>query len=381
MSESRSASRWTLADRARSGYAYVRVGSIHCVWISLGFVLQLSGAKGMHAAILWNQVSLNDSAADLDVLVQCVEVESSLRRLGFTTERIPCPLNLDTTRNRLRQARPDVVFNLVESLGGTDRLSSLAIILLESMHLKFTGTSGLAMLMATTKTRAKQRLFELQMPTAPWITSETSAWQGLRSESEQPTKVMVKAVAEHASFAMNDSSVMTLKPGPEGLATVLQRVRLESEKHQTPFFAENFIEGREFNLSVLANDGQPVVLPPAEIQFVGFPTDKPRIVGLNAKWNVDSMEYNNTPRTFDFPVSDQPLLDELEALARCCWVEFGLRGYARIDFRVDQDGQPWILEINPNPCLSPNAGFMAALSEAGIGFDEAVRRIVADAGV
>jgi len=61
-------------------------------------------------------------------------------------------------------------------------------------------------------------------------------------------------------------------------------------------------------------------------------------------------------------------------------VEFGLRGYARIDFRVDQDGQPWILEINPNPCLSPNAGFMAALTEAGISFDEAVRRIVADAG-
>ncbi len=334
----------------------------------------------MHAAILWNQVSLNDSAADLDVLVQCVEVESSLRRLGFTTVRVPCTLNLEHARNALLQARPDVVFNLVEALGGADRLMSLPIILLESMHLKFTGASSLAMLMATTKTKAKQRLFELQMPTAPWITAEKPIWQGLRNESQLPAKVMVKAVAEHASFAMDDSSVMTPRPGSQGVADVLQRVRQESERHRTPFFAEDFIEGREFNLSVLANNGQPVVLPPAEIQFVGFPAWKPRIVGSNAKWKADSMEYNNTPRTFDFPVSDQPLLDELEALARCCWVEFGLRGYARIDFRVDQDGQPWILEINPNPCLSPNAGFMAALTEAGISFDEAVRRIVADAG-
>jgi len=332
----------------------------------------------MHAAILWNQVSLNDSAADLDVLVQCVGVESSLRRLGFTTERVPCTLNLEKARTELLQAEPDVVFNLVEALGGADRLMTLAIVLLESMNLRFTGASSLAMLLATTKTKAKQRLFELQLPTAPWITPETSTWQGLRNESELPSKVMVKAVAEHASFAMEDSSVMTLQHGSRGLTDLLQQLRQQSDRHRTPFFAENFIEGREFNLSVLANDGEPVVLPPAEIQFVGFPADKPRIVGLNAKWKVDTMEYNNTPRTFDFPVSDQPLLDELEALARRCWGEFGLRGYARIDFRVDQDGQPWILEINPNPCLSPNAGFVAALSEAGISFDEAVRRIVAD---
>ena len=333
----------------------------------------------MHAAILWNQVSLNDSAADLDVLVQCVEVESSLRRLGFTTERIPCTLNLEDARNRLLQTRPDVVFNLVEALGGTDRLTSLAILLLESMHLKFTGAGSLDNMLAAVKTTTKQRLSQLQLPTAAWITPEKTGWQGIRNVNAASSKVIIKADAEHASFAMNDSSIMTLVPGPQGLSRILQRLRQESEKHKTPFFAEEFIEGREFHLSVLSQAEEPLVLPPAEIQFVDFPDSKPRIFGSNAKWDINSIEYGSTVRTFDFPATDQPLLEKLQALARRCWVECGFHGYARIDFRVDHNGQPWILEINLNPRLSPEGSFASALAETGVSFDEAVRRIVADA--
>jgi D-alanine-D-alanine ligase len=91
------------------------------------------------------------------------------------------------------------------------------------------------------------------------------------------------------------------------------------------------------------------------------------------------MEYINTPRRFEFPLSDRALLDELEALARRCWTAFDLHGYARVDFRVDSDGQPWILEVNANPCLSPDAGFAAALQQDGLSFTDAVERIIADA--
>jgi D-alanine-D-alanine ligase len=120
-------------------------------------------------------------------------------------------------------------------------------------------------------------------------------------------------------------------------------------------------------------------LPPAEIEFINFATGKPRIVGHDAKWNESTMEYINTPRRFDFPLADRALLDELEALARRCWAAFDLHGYARVDFRVDNDGQPWILEVNANPCLSPDAGFAAALQQADLSFTDAVERIIADA--
>jgi D-alanine-D-alanine ligase len=99
-------------------------------------------------------------------------------------------------------------------------------------------------------------------------------------------------------------------------------------------------------------------------------------VDYRAKWDETSSAWGNTPRTFDFGESDRELLERLEQAALRCWEQFNLRGYARVDFRVDAAGTPWVLEVNTNPCLSPDAGFAAALDRAGIPFDEAVRRIL-----
>jgi len=76
--------------------------------------------------------------------------------------------------------------------------------------------------------------------------------------------------------------------------------------------------------------------------------------------------------------ADGPLLQRLRRFAKSCWALFGLRGYARVDFRVDAEGQPWVLEVNANPCLSPDAGYAASLSRAGIDFDQAVQQILED---
>src|SRR5208282_3020872 len=92
-----------------------------------------------------------------------------------------------------------------------------------------------------------------------------------------------------------------------------------------------------------------------------------------------SFEYANTPRRFEFPAEDEPLLQVLTSMSRKCWQEFELRGYARVDFRVDNAGRPWVLEINTNPCISPDAGFMAAAVRAGLSIEEVVRRIIAEA--
>jgi D-alanine-D-alanine ligase len=146
-----------------------------------------------------------------------------------------------------------------------------------------------------------------------------------------------------------------------------------------PCFAEQFIDGREFNISLLADADGCQVLPPAEIDFSAFPAGKPRLVGYRAKWDPTTFEFHNTPRRFDFPPPDGPLVLQIGELAGACWDLFGLGGYVRVDFRVDPDGRPWILEVNTNPCLSPDAGFAAALQRAGIGFDTAVARILNDA--
>jgi D-alanine-D-alanine ligase len=100
------------------------------------------------------------------------------------------------------------------------------------------------------------------------------------------------------------------------------------------------------------------------------------VVDFRAKWDEASFEYHHTIRCFDFLPKDQLLLNMLSFLAKECWQVFGLGGYARVDFRVDNDGNPWVLEINANPCISPDSGFVAAADRAGINYADFIARII-----
>lgn len=323
----------------------------------------------MTIVLLYNQPAPDASRDDLDVLVQRDAVAAALRQLGHDPVPLGCTLNFEETRRQLADARPDLVFNLVESLGGTDRLMPLATLLLDALGLPHTGCPTSAILATNCKLIAKRRLREARLPTTPWLAlNEPSA-------ALPAGCYIIKAVWEHASVGLDDAALVDVASTAE-LADVVHR---RSEQCGRPCFAEQFIDGREFNLSLLTDDGRPCVLPHAEIDFSAFAPGKPRIVGYSAKWAEDSDEYQQTLRRFDFPAADRPLLDRLSELARACWTEFDLRGYARVDFRVDHAGRPWILEINANPCLSPDAGFAAALQQAGIEYHAAISRIADDA--
>jgi D-alanine-D-alanine ligase len=120
------------------------------------------------------------------------------------------------------------------------------------------------------------------------------------------------------------------------------------------------------------------VLPCAEIRFDDWAPGKLKIVDYNAKWEEDSYEYEHTNRTFDFTECDGPLLREVTVLAKRSWDFFGLRGYARIDFRVDEAGRPWVLEVNANPCIAPHSGFTVAAEKVGLDYAAMIDRIVKD---
>ena len=181
---------------------------------------------------------------------------------------------------------------------------------------------------------------------------------------------IAKPLWEDASVGINDNSIF------KGNNTAIpEEYQL---KYGKDFFIEEYIDGREFNLSILGGPEGVQVLPPAEILFQNFPEGKPRIVGYEAKWDEYSFEYQNTPRTFEFGENDLPLLSKLEEIAYKCWDAFNLKGYARVDFRVDSNNQPYVLEVNANPCISPDSGFYAACQRAGLSFTQVIQRIISD---
>ena len=121
------------------------------------------------------------------------------------------------------------------------------------------------------------------------------------------------------------------------------------------------------------------MLPVAEIVFDDFPEGMSRVVGYEAKWQEDSFAYIHTVRRFPEDPADAVLLDRVREIARAAWRICGLRGYARVDLRLDEDGEPCILEVNANPCLAADAGFMAAAAKAGLAPRDVVGRILEDA--
>jgi D-alanine-D-alanine ligase len=336
----------------------------------------------MRVAFLYNESSEDPAGLAEDGDPARSPIVHALRRAGHAVTPIACTLNLSAVRRELERVRPEVAFNRVESLGGSDALAAAMTLLLDVMQLPYTGCTTESLLATANKVAVKERLRASGLPTPAWIRGDcgfriaecglTSALFIPQSEIRNP-KFILKSALEHASFAMDDDSVIAGSDRDE----VVERIRDCESRWQRPYFAEEFIDGREFNLALLG-DG-PTVLPPAEIDFSAFPTGKPRIVGRGAKFDTGSFEYENTPRRYEFPPADYALIRRLGELATECWRQFGLRGYARVDFRVDRNHEPWILEINSNPCLGSDSGFAAAAAEAGIGYDALIERIVRDA--
>ncbi len=325
--------------------------------------------RPMKAAVLHGEISEDAGMDEQDALVQAAFVSAALEELGYKPITIPISLDLTQTIDKLRVVQPALVFNIVETIAGQGSLIHIAPSLLDFLRIPYTGAGTEAMFLTSNKILAKQRLRAAEIATPPFI----SAGDHYDVPFVRGTYI-IKAVWEHASTWLDENSVISVRDRRNLQKAILS----QQEKLGMACFAELFIEGREFNLSLLAGDTGPEVLPPAEILFNDFPPGKARVVDYRSKWVEDSFEYKHTPRCFDFPGEDQPLLQRLTSLAEECWRLFGLRGYARVDFRVDENGRPWVLEVNTNPCLSPDGGFLAAVERAGLSATRAIERIVSD---
>jgi D-alanine-D-alanine ligase len=320
----------------------------------------------MKVAVLHGHVPQKAPKDEQDVLVQVEAVSRALCELGHEPVAVPFTLDLQAVAHTLQHLCPAVVFNLVESVAGQGQFIYAGPMLLDALHLPYTGATTAAMFATSNKVLAKKVLLATGIPTPPWLLLESVA----RDAVGFAGPYILKSVWEHGSIGLDDEAVLA---DQQRLISAAKRQRPGG-----PWFVERYIDGREFNVGLLAAPHDTEILPVAEIEFVDYPQEKVRIVGYQAKWEEDSFEYQHTPRRFDFPPQDTRLLERLAALARACWHGFALRGYARVDFRVDHAGHPWVLEVNANPCLAPDSGFVAAAERAGLRLTQVIQRILED---
>ena len=318
--------------------------------------------------ILHGAVAPEAAPDEQDVLVEVETVHRALAALGYAPTALALTLDLDAARRRLRRLDPAFVFNLVELLGGESRFCHLAPSLLDSLELPYSGSGAEAAFLTSAKPVAKRLLEAAGLPTAPWV--EWGREGGKLPDFPGP--YILKPVSEDASIGIDDGSVVA---DARALPALFRRRRAELGGE---WFVERYIEGREFNLALLAGPHGP------------SSCRRPRSASSITRRR--SRASSATPRNGRRPRSSITIrrgssrcrprmrrsLERMGELAKRCWRVFQLHGYARVDLRVDAEGRIFLLEVNVNPCISPDAGFAAAAREAGLGLEAVVARILAD---
>jgi D-alanine-D-alanine ligase len=314
--------------------------------------------------ILHNAVSGDSTADEIDVLEQVELVMQTLTELGYKPETFPLDNNLKVDIEQVRMRNPLFVFNLVESVFGKGELLYIGPALLNAIGIPFSGVPVEGLFITTNKVLTKKILKTNGIPTPKYFTLQEV------SKLKPDTLYLLKPISEDGSVGLDEDSVFTADK-----KDFIEKIHQLPSSH---YFIEEFIEGREFNISVLGGKDKVDVLVPAEMIFHDYPEGKPRMMGYKAKWDESSMEYNNTARTFDNLSPESKLYQDLVRLSKACWDCFGLKGFARVDYRVDNNDNPYVIEVNGNPCLSPGSGFISAAHRSGLLNTDIFKRIIED---
>ncbi|MBN1365941.1 MAG: ATP-grasp domain-containing protein [Syntrophaceae bacterium] len=320
--------------------------------------------------ILHSDVSPDAGKDELDCLQQAEAIAEALSTLYYEPVLLPFELNLNNIITMLQSLKPQAVFNIVETVDSKGSLIYFAPAILDLLQIPYTGCGTQAIFQTSNKPLAKRIMHCAGIATPDWIEQD-----GLSSPEEISGRYLIKSSWEHASIGLDEKSLVDYT----NKKSLLKEMESRKEKLGGSCYAEAYIDGREFNVALLSDKVGVRVLPIAEMLFKDYEPDKLKIVDYRAKWEAGSFEYNNTIRNFDFEESDSKLVSSLREISLQCWNIFSLRGYARVDFRVDNNGKPWVLEVNSNPCLSPDAGFAVALERAKIKYHEAINLIIENA--
>jgi D-alanine-D-alanine ligase len=296
---------------------------------------------------------------DIENMRQAIAAE------GFQAEALNLKDRFTMLHRVLTRNRPDVIFNLVEVFNDSPWDEFKVAGLYELLKIPFTGAPALTLGICQRKMLTKQILHANGIPT-PRFKKYTKNHIPQRHGLKYP--LIVKPAREDASTGIENESVVTNRED------LLQRVQHIIEDYEQSALVEEYIDGRELNVAILG-DNKPVALPISEIDFSELPSHLHKIVSYQSKWEPGHEAYHKA-----FPVcpADLPksVARRVQQIAVKAFTIMGCRDYSRIDIRLGKDKKAYVLEVNPNPDLAPEVGFMRSAEEYGLSFGAALKQII-----
>jgi D-alanine-D-alanine ligase len=306
-----------------------------------------------------------DILAEDGVLEEIGAVEEAVRLLGHQCFIMAIREEIFTVIHWLKEIRPDVVFNLCESVYGNTCWEMNIPALLDLFRLPYTGSSSLALGLCQDKGKVKDILTSQGILTPRYKIFD----RGVSHIRGNIFPIIVKPLYEDGSLGISKESVVF---DDEALARRMQYV---IEKYHQPALVEEFIDGRELNVGLMEMNGKTRVLPISEIDYSEFPEGIPKICGYEAKWVSESVEYQKSKPICPAPL-EWVMKKRVEHIALRVFRLFGCRDYARVDIRIDRDGKIYVLEVNPNPDISPQSGMTRAIKVQGMTYTEFIGGLI-----
>ncbi|MFQ3593328.1 MAG: hypothetical protein SNJ82_09105 [Gemmataceae bacterium] len=309
-----------------------------------------------------------DYVSEVDVIDNVDAVEKVLREAGYQVMRLGVTNDAPSLIRGLHEQAPDVVVNLFEGTPDNNANEMYAAGILEWLGISYTGCPFQTLVLARSKHQAK-RLFHAEgIPTAAYFVVE----DGKVTSNPLRYPCIVKPTQQDASVGVDQASVVTT------FEQLQARVRFLYEQFAQPVLVEEYIPGREITLA-LVEIPQLTLLPGTEVLFQYKNPEFWPILTYKAKWDVDSIEFNETDYHFHAELSPE-LLDQMHSIAKRAYHLLGCRDYARVDFRLREgDNQLFVLELNPNPEFAPNRGLANNLWAANISHEQFTRQLVRNA--
>ncbi len=306
----------------------------------------------------------HDPVGQESVLARLQAVQEALLFLGHRVQTLESAGDLLPLVENILAARPDLIFNLCEEYHSQTQLEMHIAALLELLAIPFTGSSSLVLGLSQDKGKTKSILAHYGIPTPAyqvWTREENK----LSPDLHFP--FVVKPLGEDASLGIdNDAYVQDEK-------SLRRQVQKIHQLHGQPALVEEYIDGRELNVSILGNTALQV-LPISEIDFSTLPAKIPRICSYAAKWMEGSQEFIHTvpfcPAVLSLEIEKKVLEVSLQSYRIT-----GCRDYGRVDIRLSLEGIPYVLEINANPDISPDAGMTRSAKVAGYAYPDFIGRI------